>query len=304
MNSSIEPTIVLFGSGGRIGSLFYNYFPNIRAVKVSRIERDGVHSLRPFYELSSDIRILLGENRHFICVYLAGLSVIDDCKRFPDLSYALNVSYPEKIIKLFGDSLSSFLYASSEYVYDGSDSEVPFAEGIRLEPKSVYGRHKYEAELRLLDLSKSVVHILRLGKILNGVQRKENILFDTVKCLHLRRDVYAAIDQVFSPYYYKTLFKVCEFLFVNVHESLILNIGSDEPVSRYELLSMFLKSVGIDKTLIPCEIRSLALFDDVRTKYLGMNTSKCRRLTNIEASPANIISSCAEEYLLYSQSDS
>lgn len=84
-------------------------------------------------------------------LHTAALSDTGYCEAHPEESYRANVEVPLWVAdaaKAAGAKLAAF---SSDQVYAGLQAQGPFDEETPLSPANVYGRHKLEAEQRVLD---------------------------------------------------------------------------------------------------------------------------------------------------------
>lgn len=84
-------------------------------------------------------------------LHTAALSDTGYCETHPEESCRANVEVPlwlAEAARTVGAKLVAF---SSDQVYAGLKERGPFDENVPLSPANVYGRHKREAELRVLD---------------------------------------------------------------------------------------------------------------------------------------------------------
>ena len=92
-----------------------------------------------------------------VILHTAAISDTGYSEAHPEESYRANVSLPVWMARgamLSGAKLVCF---SSDQVYTGLADNGPFAEDVSLHPANVYGRHKLEAEQRVLDISPDAV---------------------------------------------------------------------------------------------------------------------------------------------------
>lgn len=90
-------------------------------------------------------------------LHTAALSDTGYCEAHPEESYRANVEVPlwmAEAARAVGAKLVAF---SSDQVYAGLHEPGPFDEETPLSPANVYGRHKREAEQRVLDLLPAAV---------------------------------------------------------------------------------------------------------------------------------------------------
>lgn len=99
-----------------------------------------------------DIERVVLEYRPDCILHTAALSDTGYCQAHPEESYRDNVLVPVWIAEAARKSGAGLVAFSSDQVYAGLEDHGPFAESLPLSPANIYGRHKYEAEQRVLDL--------------------------------------------------------------------------------------------------------------------------------------------------------
>ena len=94
---------------------------------------------------------LVHQEQPDVILHTAAVSDTGYSEKHPEESYRANVElslWMARAARKTGAKLVSF---SSDQVYAGSAAEGPLAEDVPLFPANVYGRHKLEAEQRVLD---------------------------------------------------------------------------------------------------------------------------------------------------------
>lgn len=90
---------------------------------------------------------------HPDCIlHTAALSDTGYCQEHPEESYRANVLVPVWIAEAARKAGSGLVAFSSDQVYAGLAERGPFEETCPLSPANTYGKHKYEAEQRVLEL--------------------------------------------------------------------------------------------------------------------------------------------------------
>lgn len=79
-----------------------------------------------------------------IIIHTGALTHVDYCETHPDESYRNTVESTAAVIDIARRNDASLIYISSDYVFDGKNG--PYAESDAVNPLSVYGRHKLQAE--------------------------------------------------------------------------------------------------------------------------------------------------------------
>jgi dTDP-4-dehydrorhamnose reductase len=98
-----------------------------------------------------------------VVVLTAAMTRLSDCRAQPAMAHRLNVEAPVEIAKRAFDQGAAVLFLSTNQVFDGSRPSVPPEHPLN--PRSLYGKLKAEAEERLRALGGALA-ILRLGKVI------------------------------------------------------------------------------------------------------------------------------------------
>lgn len=142
--------ILVTGAGGFVGSRIMQQISGAAEVipfpggRMAHIPREELHEL--ILRLHPDVLL-----------HTAALSDTGYCEVHPEESYRANVSIPLWIAEAAGELNAKLVAFSSDQVYAGLQDTGPFEEDFSLHPANVYGRHKLEAEQRVLELLPSAV---------------------------------------------------------------------------------------------------------------------------------------------------
>lgn len=142
--------ILVTGAGGFVGSRIMQQISGAAEVipfpggRMAHIPREELHEL--ILRLHPDVLL-----------HTAALSDTGYCEVHPEESYRANVSIPLWIAEAAGELNAKLVAFSSDQVYAGLQDTGPFEEDLPLHPANVYGRHKLEAEQRVLELLPSAV---------------------------------------------------------------------------------------------------------------------------------------------------
>jgi dTDP-4-dehydrorhamnose reductase len=94
-----------------------------------------------------------------IILHMAAIADTAYAERHQEESRLANVELPLTLARIAARVNAKLIACSSDQVYNACDGEGPFAENIPLTPDSVYGRHKQEAEERILQISSDAVSL-------------------------------------------------------------------------------------------------------------------------------------------------
>ncbi|MCI6958531.1 MAG: sugar nucleotide-binding protein [Oscillospiraceae bacterium] len=92
-----------------------------------------------------------------VILHTAAISDTGYCEQHPEESRRANVELPVQLARAARRAGAKLVAFSSDQVYTGLQGPRPFDETAPLHPANVYGRHKREAEERVLDQLDSAV---------------------------------------------------------------------------------------------------------------------------------------------------
>ncbi len=144
------------------------------------------------------VAAVLRQLQPWAVVNAAGYSDIDDAEREPDLCYRDNTEGPKTLAYQCGALGIKLLTFSSDLVFDGRQKS-PYRESDPVNPLSVYGLSKADAERQVLEVLPSAL-ILRAGALF-GPWDNRNFLTSALRTLARGGSVPAPDDIVFSPTY-------------------------------------------------------------------------------------------------------
>lgn len=135
--------ILVTGAGGFVGA---------RILEMWR-GRFELSAFLPDFLRTADetaVRRFITAERPDVIVHTAALSNTQVCQQHPEESFRANVLLPEWVAAAAAETGAKLLSFSSDQVYAGVQQPGPLAEALPLSPANVYGRHKLEAEARVM----------------------------------------------------------------------------------------------------------------------------------------------------------
>lgn len=135
--------ILVTGAGGFVGA---------RILEMWR-GRFELSAFPPDFLRTADetaVRRFITAARPDVIVHTAALSNTQVCQQHPEESFRANVLLPEWVAAAAAETGAKLLSFSSDQVYAGVQQPGPLAEALPLSPANVYGRHKLEAEARVM----------------------------------------------------------------------------------------------------------------------------------------------------------
>ena len=135
------------------------------------------------------------DHRPDFVVHCAAISDTGYSQQHPETSLQVNVIGTENIAMACAVHAARLVYMSSDQVYNGTDQLGGLPETAPLQPKSVYGQHKLEAEQRVAAVLPSAVG-LRLtwmyDRLDSPYKLNRNILFNLQQAFDARQHLSVA----------------------------------------------------------------------------------------------------------------
>lgn len=143
-------TILVTGASGFVGRRF-----------VKRWEND-YHLLLPSHselDISSEVSVsaYFHAHRPDVVLHLAALSNTGYCELHPDESFEVNVLGTQRLAENAAKCAAKFIFFSSDQIYNGNWEEGPLSEDMVVAPENHYGKHKLEAEQRMMQANAEAV---------------------------------------------------------------------------------------------------------------------------------------------------
>ncbi len=143
-------TILVTGASGFVGRRF-----------VKRWEND-YHLLLPSHselDISNEASVsaYFHAHRPDVVLHLAALSNTGYCELHPDESFEVNVLGTQRLAENAAKCAAKFIFFSSDQIYNGNWEEGPLSEDMAVAPENHYGKHKLEAEQRMMQANAEAV---------------------------------------------------------------------------------------------------------------------------------------------------
>ena len=247
----MKTKVMITGGSGFLGSRLAYYYreryelllPTHSELNVSREE-----AVRAYLELY----------RPDVVIHCAALSNTWYCEQHPEESHRVNVQGTVRLAKACKLTGAKLIFMSSDQVYNGTPLLGPLQENVILQPVNVYGRHKLEAEQRVLcNLPDAVglrltwmydlpVDILKLDTSLNpsrSLKLNSNILVNLQKAAAEGMTLQAATHE------YRGVTNVWEGV-RNLEHAIALpggiyNFGSGNTLDSYTLYLCIARAMGL-----------------------------------------------------------
>lgn len=138
-----------------------------------------------------------------VIIHCAAWTAVDKAEDMEEQVRAVNVIGTKNLVDVSLELDIKIIYISTDYVFDGT-KDAPYLEGDQPNPKSVYGRTKYEGELEVLRNPKHFITRISWVFGING----HNFIETMLKLSKTHDEVNVVCDQVGSPTYRVDLAKI------------------------------------------------------------------------------------------------
>lgn len=130
-------------------------------------------------------------------IHCAAYTAVDRAEDEEEICRKVNVNGTENIAKVCKEIDAKMIYISTDYVFDGKGDE-PFEVDGHIEPHSVYGKTKYEGELKVQEIL-SKYFIVRISWVfgVNG----NNFVKTMIRLGKEKESLNVVCDQIGSPTY-------------------------------------------------------------------------------------------------------
>ncbi|MHB1651434.1 MAG: SDR family oxidoreductase [Desulfitobacteriaceae bacterium] len=241
--------VAVFGASGFVGSYV------LEVLRCSQVESVGTFFQHPGAGLvrldcgdRAAVESFVSQGEFDSMIVLASQPNVEWCESHPEESFVLNTLPMQHLAEIITaasySGRANVIFVSSDYVFDGLNG--PYTEEDRLNPLSVYGRHKLEAEKIALDLQGAVIRIT----VVYGLEKNQkNFAERLIREVHNKQQVRVPVDQIGSPTYVedvaKALVEVASRQLRGVY-----HVAGPDWVSRYELALRIAQVMQLDPAYI------------------------------------------------------
>lgn len=233
--------IVVIGASGLVGSNCLRHFKEMGHEVVgtyfSYQAEDTAYfdTLQPGKPVNFDITGFQPE----VIVHCGALTFVDYCEQHPEESFEKTVIATKNVVEIANTLGAKVVFISTDYIFDGNDG--PYSEDATPNPISIYGSHKYEAELLVRDEVPEHI-IIRITNVYGNEERGKNfvsrIIDQAIKGEHLTLKL--PMDQYASPVNARDVARAIQLLLTDGHSG-IFHIAATDYMNRVQLAQTILK---------------------------------------------------------------
>ncbi len=173
--------VVVIGASGLVGNNVLKY-----------LKARGIETIGTYFSYQAEDTVFFNtldpasENNFSITgfspdviVHCGALTHVDYCETHEKESYEKTVISTQNVRTICEEIGAKMVYISTDYVFNGQDG--PYSEDAEVDPLSVYGRHKLQAETEVKQVDDWL--ILRCAKIFGDEERGKNFVARMVESL-------------------------------------------------------------------------------------------------------------------------
>jgi|688.fasta_scaffold33754_3 dTDP-4-dehydrorhamnose reductase len=269
--------VLILGATGYLGSRLFNIYTNEADVlgtfnrnlstKSNMVYWDGIKM--------TELEILINHFKPNVVINCIGLTNVDSNEIFPEKAFLLNSIMPCEIGRICAKTNVKLVHISTDH-FDRQSKEALAEDGLVI-CRNVYSLSKLLGEKYLLEVNPKSI-ILRTN-FFHFTKNSDDTFLN--KCINLASTnayIDGFNDVIFSPVSTSYLKQSITSL-INVNYSGVINVSSNESISKYDFLKEIFEVIG--KT--ECNLRSLSVHDSGllanRPQFMALSNRKYQMLT-------------------------
>jgi len=209
-----------------------------------------------------------------VIINLAALTNVDFCESNPEIAKEVNTNGVQNLVDVFSGKI---IHLSTDYVFDGLKG--PYKEEDQINPISVYGKTKYDAEKIVLDKNNNLV--LRTNVLYDMLgNNKASFLNWVVNNLKNKNSIQVVNDQFNNPTWTESIAEILVNC-LNKDMSGLYHWGDQDYLSRYDFAIKIAESYNLKSDLIKQISTSQLKQMAPRPLNGGLDQSKLKKYLNI-----------------------
>jgi dTDP-4-dehydrorhamnose reductase len=243
--------VLITGSTGMLGSDFVRTFSKDTHYRVYGLSRQR----SPLLPESRQILIDLSKSfeadqisiRPDVIIHTAALTDLNFCEKNPDMARQVHVEASRKLRHVLSEN-GTFVYISTDSVFDGTkgnylETDVP-------NPLNKYALTKLQGEQAVQQVSHGRTSIIRTN--IYGFHRplKSSLAEWAYREWKEGRTISGFTDIAFNAVYTQQLVSIIKFLIDEDLRYPVLNVASNEAISKYDFLDKLRDRLKVDRHLL------------------------------------------------------
>lgn len=181
-----------------------------------------------------------------LIIHTAGLTNVDECERNPGLAKKVNSDIAANVARAAVGADVTLVHISTDHLFQGDKANLD--EQAVPSPVNVYGRTKLEAEKAVAAICPEAL-IVRTNFFGWGAHGRSSITDWIINSLRGGERIHAFEDVFITPVYVDTLVDII-YKLVELNVSGIINVVSDERVSKFDFALAVAEEFGLNKELV------------------------------------------------------
>ncbi|MBU1096143.1 MAG: dTDP-4-dehydrorhamnose reductase [Bacteroidetes bacterium] len=249
----IKNRICIVGSNGMLGQRIIEFYSGLKNVELFACSFENesfisdVNYLQIDITSQKDVQKLIHQFYPDYIINAAAFTNVDKCESEKELSWKVNVTGVENLVKYGGACDAHLIHISTDYVFDGKNG--PYSENDKPNPISSYGRSKLASENILL--SNKIKSTIVRTNVLYGPAKhgRPDFVKWVVGSLSDNKEIKIVTDQINNPTFLDDLVQGISKL-IEFDKKGLYNIGGAEFLSRYDFTQRIADYFNLDKSLI------------------------------------------------------
>jgi len=273
---------MVVGASGLLGAYLHRSFGQAGPVVGTGFEHLDVGLVRLDIRDEARVRALLDEHRPRAVVCAAAVSNVERCEADPDSSRAINVDGTLALARGAAELGATFVFLSSEYVFDGLDG--PYDEDAPTRPLNEYGRQKQEVERLVPCITDGDFAIGRVSCLYGHERLGKNFVYQLWAALTEGREFRPPSDQIGTPTAVMDAADVIRDLVLAGHRG-TFHVAGPQPMLRSEFALLAARELELDAGLVrPMPTAQLGLLAH-RPMDAGLSTDRIRAACRVLRTP-------------------
>ena len=270
------------GASGLLSiNIFFKYYQNFNFTgtlhnKILDLGLKNISLIKIDLFDKSQLIHLLKKTKPNYFLHNAALTNVEFCENNQDLCNKVNFELTKLIVDICKDLGIKLIFLSSDQLYSGNKQS--YKEDDMTSPINNYGKSKVMSEEYILKyLSDSI--IIRTNFFGWGTSYRKSFSDRILDIYNVHNKVLS--DVFFNPVYTGTLIEII-FKLVSINFKGVINVSSDDPISKYNLANQLLSSFNIIKTIQPTKLDHLPDYLK-RPKKMVLDNSKLKKILDIKS---------------------
>lgn len=234
--------VLVIGASGFVGSALVEAFAGQAVGTYFQRPRPGLLPLDMRHPEA--VRRVVSETESSCILVPAAQPHVDWCEDHEEESYDTNVRGPAVVAEVARTVGARVVFFSTDYVFDGT--EGPYDETARPAPINVYGKHKLEAEQRVLGADPKNL-VVRICGVYGYENPAKNFVMTLLRRLRAGEEVRVPCDQWGTPTYVRDIAATVRTL-VEREASGVCHVAGPDYLPRHEFAQYVCTEFGLDRS--------------------------------------------------------